>query len=239
MLNLNNIKGGYVSGSLVLQDISLEVKSSEVVGIIGLNGCGKSTLGKAIMNLLPFRQGSIELNGKDITLINPGQMAQAGISMMMQGGRIFRHMTVMEHCMMAAHTLNEKTIKKKLEILGVLYKTDIFTANNNWFGQKGSYLSGGEKQKLALIMALINQPTLLILDEVSAGLSPDTLEMVTIALEHIKAGKKTGIILIEQNIRLAARLSDRLLLLERGVIDQEFRVDASFDIEKLIENIFN
>ena len=238
MLNLYNIKGGYVPGSLVLQGISLEVKPAEVVGIIGLNGCGKSTLGKAVMNLLPFRQGSIALNGKDISRLSPDQMLKAGISMMMQGGRIFRHMTVMEHLMMAANTQNEKIIKNKLESLDFLYKISTFTSNN-WFSQRGSYLSGGEKQKLALTMALMNQPQLLILDEVSAGLSPTNLEMVATALEHIKASKKMGILLIEQNIRLAARLSDRLLLLEHGIIDHKFHTDASFDLNQLTENIFN
>ena len=89
------------------------------------------------------------------------------------------------------------------------------------------------------MMALLNQPELLIMDEVSAGLSPGNVLMVAEVIKKLKADNEIGIMLIEQNIKLASQLSDRLLLLERGIIDQEFKIDNAFDFNKLNENIFN
>jgi len=238
MLKLENIQGGYISGSLVLQGIDLLMHPGEVVGIIGLNGCGKSTLGKAILNMLPFRSGNIFFKGLDLSRLNVHQLHDAGIGMLMQGGRVFSQMTTWEHLKFAGKSMTEKAIKNRLKEIEEQYGLIIFTAGIA-FNSKGSYLSGGQKQHLALMMALLNKPKLLILDEVSAGLSPGNVLMVAEVIKKLKEDKTIGIILIEQNIKLASQLSDRLLLLERGIIDQEFKIDDTFDFNKLNENIFN
>jgi ABC-type branched-subunit amino acid transport system ATPase component len=238
MLKLENIQGGYIPGSLVLQGIDLLMHPGEVVGIIGLNGCGKSTLGKAILNMLPFRSGNIFFKGLDLSRLNFHQLHDAGIGMLMQGGRVFSQMTTWEHLKVAGKNMTEKAIKNRLKEIEEQYSLTIFTAGIA-FNRKGSYLSGGQKQQLALMMALLNKPKLLILDEVSAGLSPGNVLMVAEVIKKLKEDKTIGIILIEQNIKLASQLSDRLLLLERGIIDQEFKIDNAFDFNKLNENIFN
>lgn len=238
MLKLENIQGGYIPGSLVLQGIDLEINAGEVLGIIGLNGCGKSTLGKAVMNMLPHRSGKIIFNGKDISSLSTHLLYKSGIGMVMQGGRVFPHMTVWEHLLFAADNKSEKEIKKKLSEIEELSGLTIFVSGNQLF-RKGSYLSGGEKQQLALIMALINHPQLLILDEISASLSSENILKISGAIANLKSLNKMAIILIEQNIRLAAKLSKRILLLERGIIDQQFLCDETFDFNKLNENIFN
>jgi ABC-type branched-subunit amino acid transport system ATPase component len=238
MLEIRNIQGGYTQGSNVLQSISLLIQPGETVGIIGLNGCGKSTLGKAVMNILPFRTGELRFYGKDISYLSPHGLRNAGITMVMQGGRIFKNMTIGEHFRIAANEKNEPELKKKVEEVENLIGITKFTLENRW-QQKGSYLSGGEKQQLVLLMALLQKPELLILDEISAGLSPANLELTLNVIAHIKSQSKLSIMLIEQNLRLACKLSNRLLLLERGIIDKEFVIDKNFDINILNENIFN
>jgi ABC-type branched-subunit amino acid transport system ATPase component len=238
MLELKNIQGGYTQGSMVLHGINLVIKPRETVGIIGLNGCGKSTLGKAIMNILPFRKGDLSFHGKNISSLSPHGLRDNGITMVMQGGRIFKNMTIGEHFRIAANEKNELKLKKKVEEVENLIGLAKFTVENRW-QQKGSYLSGGEKQQLVLLMALLQEPELLILDEISAGLSPANLEMTLNVIAHIKKYSNLSIMLIEQNLRLAAKLSNRLLLLERGIIDQEFVIDNNFDIKILNVNIFN
>ena len=238
MLKLENILGGYIHESMVLQGIDLKIAKGEVVGIIGLNGCGKSTLGKAVMNILPHRQGKVWLDGNDVSLLPVHRLQQEGISMVLQGGRVFPQMTVMEHLHLVGNTKTDLEIKNKLKYIDEQFGLNLFSGNSS-LNRKGSYLSGGEKQQLALAMALITMPKLLILDEISAGLSPINLDQIELIIENIKQLKTIGVMLIEQNIRLATTLSDRLLLLERGIIDKEFINDGTFSLNSLNENIFN
>lgn len=238
MLTIKDIKGGYTQGSMILQGISFTIEKGEIVGIIGLNGCGKSTLGKAVMNMLPFREGKIWFNGKDISDLSTHRMKETGISMVLQGGRTFPMMTVKEHLQLAGNIKSDNELKSRIAQVAEHYGVAIISQDLP-MSRKANLLSGGEKQKLALAMALMNRPEFMILDEISAGLSPVNQETVTASLEKIKASKAIGIMLIEQNIRLATRLADKLLLLERGIIDKTFKIDANFDINQLNENIFN
>ncbi|MCX6305394.1 MAG: ATP-binding cassette domain-containing protein [Bacteroidetes bacterium] len=238
MLKLENIQGGYTPGSLVLQGVDLQVQQGEVIGIIGLNGCGKSTLGKAVLNMLPFRTGKISLKGRDVSHLPVHHLHNFGIGMVMQGGMIFPHMSVWEHLQLVGKSKSEKDLKKRVSEIEEQYGLVIF-APGTALNRKGSFLSGGEKQQLALMMALLDNPEWLILDEVSAGLSPGNVSMVAELIKVLKTEGKLGIILMEQNIKLAVQLSDHLLLLERGVIDKHFVVDKDFDINNLNENIFN
>ena len=241
MLILENIHGGYRPGSQVLQGIDLEIKAGETVGIIGLNGCGKSTLGKAVLNILPFREGRVMLGGIDVSKMHPHQLRQHGIAMVLQGGRVFPNMTVLEQLKLAGNEQSDLAIIKRLSEVENITGLTIFVSGkqDSFLKRKGNHLSGGEKQQLSLIMALLSNPRLLILDEASAGLSPGNLMKMTVVIEKLKAIQSMAIMLIEQNIRLAVRLSDRLLLLERGIIGQQFEIDETFDLNKLNKNIFN
>lgn len=237
MLELKNIKGGYEPGNMVLQGINLKIASGEVVSVIGLNGCGKSTLVKAIMNMLPYRQGMVILNSVDLINLPMNRMKEMGIALVMQGGRIFPNMTIQEHLHLAGNTHNVKGLKKNLQTIDEQYGLVKFTKQLT-LTCRGSYLSGGEKQQLALIMALLNEPKFLILDEISAGLSPKNISLIAEAIDNLKNQRKIGILLIEQNIKLATRLADRIILLERGIIDKEYKIDENFELSTLNNNIF-
>jgi len=241
MLNLENIKGGYIKGSHVLQDINMVLKAGETLGIIGLNGCGKSTLCKAVINMLPFREGKVLFDGHNISQLHPNNLRQLGIALVMEGGRVFSNMTVLEQLKLAGNEKSDTEIKKRLIDIENLTGLTIFVPekSDSILKRKGNHLSGGEKQQLAMIMALLSNPKLLILDEVSAGLSPANVIKIADAIERLKNSNAITIMLIEQNIRLAARLSDRLLLLERGIIDQQVLIDETFNFDKLNIHLLN
>lgn len=226
MLKVVNVTGGYTNGCHVLYEIDLIIKPGEIVGIIGLNGCGKSTLGKAIMNMLPYRKGEIHLNDDNISNLLTYDITKRGISMVLQGGRIFKNMTVEEHFQLVANSSNissKSIIKKRLDELQGLLGIKITTH----FSSKASYLSGGEKQQLALVLALMDFPKYLILDEVSSGLSKENLINFSNVIQNLRLKTGIGIILIEQNIELARSLSDRLISLERGRIHKEYKISSN------------
>ncbi|HLP71748.1 MAG TPA: ATP-binding cassette domain-containing protein, partial [Bacteroidales bacterium] len=177
MLKLENIKGGYAKGSLVLQGIDMEVAPGEVVGIIGTNGCGKSTLGKAIMNLVPFRYGQVYFDSENVSNLQAHELNGKGISMLMQGGRIFRNMSVFEHLKLVSGLKNETNVSVRIEDIAKSIGITKFISSIS-LKSRGGYLSGGEKQILKLMMALMNNPKCLILDEISAGMSPANLEII-------------------------------------------------------------
>lgn len=216
LLKISDLWGGYIEGVDILRGISIEVQKGETVGIIGLNGSGKSTFGKAIMNMIPFRRGEILFEGEDITALSTSQLANRGISFMQQGGKVFPSLSVWdnlqlafqvkkEHCSEANDRLTEmipllRCPKRKLQRL------------------MSDKLSGGQKHQLSLAMTLANNPSLVILDEPSAGLSPKALEEMYQMLSDVREKLNVTLILIEQNISKAVKFSDRSVLLKNSLI---------------------
>jgi ABC-type branched-subunit amino acid transport system ATPase component len=147
-------------------------------------------------------------------------------------------MSVFEHLKLVSGLKNETNVSVRIEDIAKSIGITKFISSIS-LKSRGGYLSGGEKQILKLMMALMNNPKCLILDEISAGMSPANLEIISETVRKIKEQKSISIILIEQNIRLAQQLSDRILLLERGVIDREFLMNEEFNPSNLNENIFN
>ena len=203
--------------SLVLNGINLEIKSGEVVGILGKNGCGKSTLAKAICGILPYvKEGEIMLRERSLLSLKTHTIARQGIGYFQQGGRIFPNLTGYENLTFAAGNLKkdeaEKRIKELTEWIGLLQKSHRLKL-------KSSYLSGGEKHQLALAMVLLKEPLFLILDEPSAGLSPGNQTAIYAILEKIRHEKKTTMMLIEQNVKLAKEFTGNILVMENGKFD--------------------
>ena len=165
ILKIQNLTGGYTLGHDILQGVNLEVKKGDSVGIIGLNGSGKSTFAKAIMNCLPYRQGSIFFNETDITQKSTQELSRLGIALFLQGGRIFEELSVYENLLFAA---------KKKQKIDTIKKSFISLQRDtiNLRRMRADKLSGGLRHQLALAMAVLKEPVLLILDEPSAGLSP-------------------------------------------------------------------
>ena len=213
MLKLHNLVSAYGS-ILALQGISLYVKPSEIVTILGSNGAGKTTLLMAIAGLVPPRQGEILWEGRPIQQLTPDQIKALGIGLVPEGRRIFPEFTVLENLRMGAYLRRDREhIQEDLERMMAL-----FPILNQRQSQLGGTLSGGEQQMLAIARALMGRPQLLLLDEPSLGLAPMVVQQIFEILRQIHQQQQTTILLVEQNAHLALQLADRGYLLENGKI---------------------
>lgn len=217
-LVIKDLHAGYVEGVEVLKGINLEVRDGEVLGVIGLNGSGKSTLGKATVNILPYRSGKIFLDGRDITIFATQDLSRLGVSIMRQGGQVFTTMTVQENLDVAFGNNSDQTYRETITKLIPLLQCK----EKELMNRTADKLSGGQRHQLALAMALATKPSLLILDEPSAGLSPVSVEMMYSLLEELKRSMNMTIILIEQNINKAISYCNRCILLSQGTIGKVF-----------------
>lgn len=213
-LVIKDLHAGYMKEIEILKGIDLNVHDGEVMGVIGLNGSGKSTLGKAIMNILPYRSGEILLNGKDISALSARELSRLGISIMRQGGQVFTMMTVLENLDVAFGNNLDIAYRDMITSLVPLLNSQ----DKELMKRTADKLSGGQRHQLALAMALATKPSLLILDEPSAGLSPLSVEKMYCLLEEVKRTLNLTIILIEQNINKAISFCDRCILLSQGTI---------------------
>lgn len=235
MLKLENIHGGYRTNHSILNGVDLNIAPNETMAIIGQNGAGKSTLTKAILGMLPHCSGSISFNGKSINNKNTIDIIHQGIAYFMQGGRMFPHLTVKENLIFAGRGQNKPDFNNNLSRLKKYFD---LIGNNNKFELEASYLSGGEKHQLAMAMALINNPRFLILDEPSAGLSPQNTEKIYEVLEQIKKEQEITILLIEQNVDKAVAFSNKVALLKNGVIEKVLDVSHAKVYEEIDDFYF-
>ena len=229
ILKINNLWGGYQEGVDILRGISMEVQQGEAVGIIGLNVSGKSTFGKAIMNMIPIRRGQIIFEGDDITALSTSELSHRGISIMQQGGKVFRNLSVWDNLQLASQTKNRQlsTVNCQLaEIIPLLQRPK--KELQNLMADK---LSGGQKHQLSLVMTLAINPRLVILDEPSAGLSPKAVEDMYEMLLAVRDKLGVTIILIEQNIAKAVEFSNIEYLLRQGIFSRSFDNIDSINIE--------
>jgi ABC-type branched-subunit amino acid transport system ATPase component len=232
ILRLEHITGGYVKGTPIIKGVDLELNNGEVLAIIGQNGAGKSTLAKAIINFLPYRNGKLFYKGEDVSRLTTRQLDQGGITYYMQGGRVFNTMSVKENISFALTNGSKNKNDELLSFFPVLQK--------HWLDDAGM-LSGGERHQLALAMALIKQPELLILDEPSAGLSPAATNELYEVLNKVKQ-RRISIILIEQNISKAVAFSRRIAIMQDGntrtvLVSDESVIEKVQDIYFGIETI--
>lgn len=225
LLKINNLWGGYQEGVDILRGISMEVQQGEAVGIIGLNGSGKSTFGKAIMNMIPIRKGEIIFDGEDITALSTSELSHRGISIMQQGGKVFRNLSVWDNLQLAGQGKSAQLA----ELIPLLQrpKKDL----QHLMADK---LSGGQKHQLSLAMTLATNPRLVILDEPSAGLSPKAVEEMYQMLSAVKERLDITIILIEQNIAKAVEFCDSCALIQQGHVTKVFSNDDIIEVEKFM-----
>ena len=193
-----------------LKNVSFEVRPGEVVALIGANGAGKSTTLKTVSGMMHSRTGSIEFLGEDITHTPSHNLVYKGLAHVPEGRRIFQQMTVLENLEMGAY-LHKKPTREELK--------DIFTRFprlQERRDQVAGTLSGGEQQMLAMGRALISHPKLLMLDEPTAGLNGVESENLMMLVKDIQQEHKISIILIEHNMKLMMKLSDRVLVMDAG-----------------------
>ena len=232
VLEIHNVRGGYIPELDILQGIDLILNEGEVVGVIGLNGSGKSTLGKAIMNMIPRREGEIRFCGQSITSLATYELATRGIAIMQQGGQVFNAMSVWENLQLAFGDVQDKEYIAQLqEIVPLLARPKKELQHT-----MADKLSGGQRHQLALAMTLARRPKLAILDEPSAGLSPKSVEEMYKILQQVRERLGVTILLIEQNIAKAIDFCDRSILLAQGTIAHKFTDATLADIEKIMFN---
>jgi branched-chain amino acid transport system ATP-binding protein len=221
LLKINKINTFY-GGIQALWDVSLEVKSKEIVALIGANGSGKSTLLDTISGLIRPARGSIEFEGRNITTLNPYQIVTIGISQVPEGRRVFPDLSVLDNLILGSYNRNARPIKgQNFEMVYELFP--ILEERRN---QLAKTLSGGEQQMLALGRGLMSNPKLMLLDEMSLGLAPIVINNVYKALRKIRE-KGITILLVEQNVKRSLDEADRAYILEAG------RVVLSGDVADL------
>ncbi len=209
ILEISDLRSGYATGD-VLQGVSVAVEPGEVVGVLGRNGVGKSTLMRSVIGLLPARSGSIRYKGEDVTRTGASQRARRGMGYVPQGREIFPKMSVYDNLRMGRFVNAEAGHFALEEAYGW------FPFLKDRAQQRGGTLSGGQQEMLAIARALINGPDLLLLDEPSDGVQPSIVQEIGAFILELVGRKPIGVLLVEQNIDLMQTVAQRAYVLDKG-----------------------
>ncbi|MER8580464.1 MAG: ABC transporter ATP-binding protein [Mesorhizobium sp.] len=204
----------YYDHVYALKGVSLNVNEGETVALIGANGAGKSSILRAITGLKKVRSGEIHFRGHRIDGTRPDELVRMGIAMVPEGRRVFSYMTVRDNLMMGAFTRTDKAeIARTLDM--VLAR---FPRLKERYSQTAGTMSGGEQQMLVIGRALMAKPKLLLLDEPSLGVAPKLVQDIARSIVAINRDEKVSVLLVEQNSRMALRISQRAYALTTGKI---------------------
>jgi neutral amino acid transport system ATP-binding protein len=210
LLEARGLVAGYVPEVNILTGIDLKLERGEIVTVVGPNGAGKSTLLKVMFGLLRPRQGSVRLKGERIDALQPHQVARRGMGYVPQLENVFPSLTVEENLDIPARRLGRAEQRRRVDSL-----YELFPQLRPARRRPAGLLSGGQRQMVAMARALVPEPELLLLDEPSAGLAPEYVELVFQKILEIRKSGVT-ILIVEQNARRALALSDRGYVLELG-----------------------
>ncbi len=231
MLKLNNIEVIYSDVILVLKGVSLEVPPGKIVALLGANGAGKTTALKAISGVLrtelgKVTDGSIEFQDQRVDRLDPEDVVRRGIVQIMEGRRLFEHLTIDENLRVGAYAR-----KDKVEVRRDLEKVyEYFPKLSEMRRRISGYLSGGERQMLVMGRALMGRPKIMLLDEPSMGLSPLLVKEIFRIIKLINEQEGVSMLLVEQNARIGLALSSHGYVMENG------RIVLEGPTEKLQEN---
>ncbi len=209
VVHAENLFAGYLPGINILNGCSLTAYDGELIGIIGPNGAGKSTLLKAIFGQVNIREGRVLLKGEDITNLKANKLVEKGVAFVPQSNNVFPSLTIEENLEMGVFQ-NPKSFKERFEFV-----TGIFPDLGKRRSQRAGSLSGGERQMVAMGRALMIDPSVLLLDEPSAGLSPVRQDETFMRVKEVN-GAGVTVIMVEQNARRCLQICDRAYVLDHG-----------------------
>ena len=219
MLTLSNVEVMYLNAILVLKGMSLEVPDGKIIALLGSNGAGKTTSLKAISGLLHTEEGevtdgSIDFDGKRIDKMDPEDIVGLGVVQVMEGRRLFEHLTAEENLRIGAYLRHDgSNIRKDIELV-YHYFPKLKLLRNKTSG----YLSGGEQQMLVVGRAMMAHPKLMLLDEPSLGLAPLLVQEIYEIVQRFNAEEKTSILLVEQNAWAALSIAEYGYVMENGKV---------------------
>ncbi len=209
VLRADELVAGYFPGVNILNGTDLYCREGELVGIIGPNGAGKSTFLKALFGLVKIRSGSITLKGREITGLRADKLVRQGVGFVPQNNNVFPSLSIEENLLMGCYQAPDR-FKERFDVV-----TDLFPALGKRRAQRAGSLSGGERQMVAMGRALMMDPSVLLLDEPSAGLSPAMQDEVFLRTRQInKLG--TSVVMVEQNAARCLQICDRAYVLDQG-----------------------
>ena len=211
MLNVKNIFAGY-GNITVLNDVTFHLKKNNILGVLGRNGMGKSTLIRVLSGLIKPTKGLIELMGNNITNYAPHLRAQKRITTIVQGRGIFPKLSVYENLLMGIISQKRKTNNRLDEVFSY------FPIISDRLQQTAGTLSGGEQQMLAIGRAIMTDPEIMLLDEPSDGIMPALVDEITSTLKKINETNNISMIIVEQNVPMIFSLTDDCIILEKGRI---------------------
>jgi len=210
-LDVNNVTAGY--GKItVLRDISMTVAEGDVVGVLGRNGMGKSTLIRCLSGLIKPESGTISLDGKDISLMPPHLRARQGITTVVQARGIFPDLSVAENLKMGQIAQGGNKPDRSSEVF------EYFPRLEERLNQRAGTMSGGEQQMLAIGRGLMTYPKIMLLDEPSDGIMPMLVKQIGETLMEINRQEKTTIIIVEQNVQMVFAMVKHCIVMEKGAI---------------------
>jgi len=215
VLKIENLNAGY-KDIQVLFDVSLNVGEEEICVLVGPNGSGKSTLLKTVMGLTQIYSGEIRFNGETITGLPTHKITKLGIAYLPQIDNVFSNLKVRENLWMAGYILEERTLKERVEEV-----LEDFPVLKDYLNRRAGTLSGGERQMLAMAMAMMRRPKIMLFDEPTGNLAPKIAVQVLNKIAELREKYGITIVLAEQNAKKALELGDRAILLVSGRVKFE------------------
>ncbi|RTZ43241.1 ABC transporter ATP-binding protein [Candidimonas sp. SYP-B2681] len=231
VLRTEGLVVGY-GGRPVLDGVNFELRAGEVLCLIGHNGAGKSTLLKALFGLIPHQGGQIYLDNKPLGTIEPRALTSAGLSLVPEGRGVFPGLTVAELMKMGLWAAG---VPKELREERLAWVISVLPALRSFYQQRAGTLSGGQQQIASIGRALLSRPRCLLMDEPSIGLAPKLFQDLLQPIRKLQRETGMSILLVEQNVKEALKISDRVVVMKSGALIREALPEDLADNAKLME----